>query len=81
LEGQIRHKLTFIRDYLPKDVKLILIGHSIGCYMILKLLDDLESHQVLRCFMLFPTIERMAESPKGQVATPLLKYLFTSFGK
>jgi hypothetical protein len=43
--------------------------------MILKLLDDLESHQVLRCFMLFPTIERMAESPKGQVATPLLKYL------
>lgn len=75
LEGQIRHKLTFIRDYLPKDVKLILIGHSIGCYMILKLLDDLESHQVLRCFMLFPTIERMADSPKGQVATPLLKYL------
>lgn len=75
LEGQIKHKLTFIKKHIPPDVKLVLIGHSIGCYMILKLLDDLESHQVLRCFMLFPTIERMAESPKGQVATPLLKYL------
>ncbi|XP_063407090.1 lipid droplet-associated hydrolase-like [Mytilus trossulus] len=74
LEGQIKHKLTFIKDNIPTNVKLVLIGHSIGCYMILKLLDDLD-HQVLRCFMLFPTIERMAESPKGQVATPLLKYL------
>lgn len=74
LEGQIKHKLTFIKDNIPTNVKLVLIGHSIGCYMILKLLDDLDQ-QVLRCFMLFPTIERMAESPKGQVATPLLKYL------
>lgn len=43
--------------------------------MILKLLEDLESNRVLRCFLLFPTIERMAVSPKGQIATPMLKYL------
>lgn len=72
LDGQIKHKLTFINKFVPKDVKLIFIGHSIGCYMILKLLDELDSHHVLRCFMLFPTIERMAESPKGEIATPML---------
>ncbi|KAJ8322271.1 hypothetical protein KUTeg_000742 [Tegillarca granosa] len=75
LDGQIKHKLTFINKFVPKDVKLIFIGHSIGCYMILKLLDELDSHHVLRCFMLFPTIERMAESPKGEIATPMLRYL------
>lgn len=75
LDGQIEHKLAFITEHIPSDVKLVLIGHSIGCYMILKLLENLNPQQVLRCFMLFPTIERMAISPKGQVATPMLKYL------
>lgn len=75
LAGQIQHKLTYINEYIPEDVKLILIGHSIGCYMILKLLKCLKRRHVLRCFLLFPTIERMAETPKGQIATPLLRYM------
>ncbi|KAH3740223.1 lipid droplet-associated hydrolase-like [Dreissena polymorpha] len=74
LSGQIRHKIAFIDENIPKSVKLILIGHSIGCYIILKILDQLE-HSVLRCFLLFPTIERMASSPNGKVYTPALKYL------
>ncbi|KAJ6659195.1 hypothetical protein lerEdw1_019240 [Lerista edwardsae] len=28
--------------------------------------------QILRCVMLFPTIERMAQSPQGKIMTPLL---------
>ncbi|KAK6167542.1 hypothetical protein SNE40_021543 [Patella caerulea] len=75
LLGQIRHKLAFIEECIPEDIKLILIGHSIGSYMILRLLKYLPKHQVLRCFLLFPTIERMALSPRGQIITPLLHYL------
>lgn len=75
LEGQIKHKVKYIKDHIPADVKLILIGHSIGCYMIMRILDEIDHQRVVRCFQLFPTIERMAQSPKGQVATPMLKYL------
>lgn len=33
------------------------------------------SHQVERCFLLFPTIERMSTSPQGQLVWPMLTYL------
>ncbi|KAH9487667.1 hypothetical protein Btru_070249 [Bulinus truncatus] len=84
LEAQISHKIEFIKNHIPRDVKLILIGHSIGCYMILNMLDRLPSNQILRCFMLFPTTERMASSPNGIKMTPILRYLrwlvvFTAF--
>lgn len=75
LEGQITHKVDFIKDNIPTDVKLILIGHSIGCYMILNLLPRIPQFHVMRCFMLFPTIERMAETPNGRTFTPALNYL------
>lgn len=75
LKGQIRNKLEFVHRYVPEDVRLILIGHSIGCYMILKMLDDLIPERVVRCFLLFPTIERMAATPNGLVATPVLRWL------
>ncbi|XP_045180980.2 lipid droplet-associated hydrolase-like [Mercenaria mercenaria] len=74
LHGQIRHKVAFIKENIPSNVRLFLIGHSIGCYIILKILDQLEQ-PIGRCFMLFPTIERMAVSPNGRVYTPVLKYL------
>ncbi|XP_059172533.1 lipid droplet-associated hydrolase-like isoform X2 [Physella acuta] len=84
LEAQIKHKVDFIRENIPSDVLLVLIGHSIGCYMILNMLDQLNRSQVLRCFMLFPTIERMATSPNGLRMTPVFRYLrwlvvFTAF--
>ncbi|XP_021347211.1 lipid droplet-associated hydrolase-like [Mizuhopecten yessoensis] len=75
LKGQINNKIEFINKHVPEDVRLILLGHSIGCYMILKMLDALSPRRVFRCFLLFPTIERMAASPNGTVATPLLRWL------
>ncbi|KAK7502890.1 hypothetical protein BaRGS_00005839 [Batillaria attramentaria] len=75
LEGQITHKVNFIKQHVPADVRLILIGHSIGCYMILNLLPRIPQFNIVRCFMLFPTIERMANSPNGRVFTPALNYL------
>lgn len=84
MEGQITHKVDFIKDNIPADVKLILIGHSIGCYMILNLLPRIPQFHIMRCFMLFPTIERMAETPHGRILTPALNYfrwVFTGFVK
>ena len=74
LKGQILHKVLFIKAHVPRDVELVLIGHSIGAYMILHMLEELRPDQVVKCYQLFPTVERMAVSPKGKLSTPLLKY-------
>ena len=39
------------------------------------MLDHIPCDQVINCIFLFPTIERMADSPKGKIVTPALKYL------
>ncbi|XP_062934781.1 lipid droplet-associated hydrolase [Cynocephalus volans] len=70
--GQIEHKLAFLRTHVPKEMKLVLIGHSIGCYISLQMLKRAPELPVIRSFLLFPTIERMSESPNGRIATPLL---------
>ncbi|XP_062065006.1 lipid droplet-associated hydrolase [Lepus europaeus] len=72
LSGQIEHKLAFLRTHVPKEMKLVLIGHSIGCYISLQILKRAPELPVIRAFLLFPTIERMSESPNGRIATPLL---------
>lgn len=75
LQGQIQHKVSFIKENISDSVKLILIGHSIGCYIILNILPQLlPNYSVLRCFMLFPTIEKMAKTPNGAIFTPALVY-------
>ncbi|XP_075454562.1 lipid droplet-associated hydrolase [Ascaphus truei] len=72
LNGQIEHKLAFLKMNVPNDIKLVLIGHSIGCYIILEMMKRSVSLKVLQSVMLFPTIERMAQSPQGKIMTPLL---------
>ncbi|XP_019392886.1 PREDICTED: lipid droplet-associated hydrolase isoform X2 [Crocodylus porosus] len=72
LHGQTEHKLDFLRKNVPKDMKLVLIGHSIGCYITLEMMKRASELKVLRSVLLFPTIERMAQSPKGKFMTPLL---------
>ncbi|KAM9315572.1 lipid droplet-associated hydrolase [Gastrophryne carolinensis] len=72
LNGQIKHKLSFIQKNIPADIKLVLIGHSIGCYVILEIMKQAPDLNVLKSILLFPTIERMAESPSGKVMTPIL---------
>jgi len=83
LDGQIQHKLAYITDFILCGKKLILIGHSIGCYVILKmqskdtdnsLTQFCSPHNVSKCYLLFPTVEHIAQSPNGQICTPLLKY-------
>lgn len=38
LRGQVEHKLAFLRTHVPKETKLVVIGHSIGSYMALQIL-------------------------------------------
>ncbi|XP_070533901.1 lipid droplet-associated hydrolase-like [Ptychodera flava] len=75
LKGQVKHKVEFIDKYVPPEKKLILIGHSIGCYFILEILKRMPHLNVLKCIMLFPTIEGMWDSPKGTWMAPILVYL------
>ncbi|XP_076798250.1 lipid droplet-associated hydrolase isoform X2 [Arvicanthis niloticus] len=71
LNGQIEHKVAFLRAHVPKDVNLIFIGHSVGSYIALQVMDRAPELPVIHAFLLFPTIERMSESPNGKFATPL----------
>ncbi|XP_011866390.1 PREDICTED: UPF0554 protein C2orf43 homolog [Vollenhovia emeryi] len=89
LTAQIQHKIEFIRRYIPEDAHLHIIGHSIGAWFVLNLLknDDIEK-RIRRCYLLFPTIEYMAETPNGMFfnnfvsrAAPViifLSWIFTS---
>ena len=74
IDGQIKHKINFVRDCLPPETPVILIGHSIGAYIIIHMMRHLADHHIQMGVLLFPTVERMAVSPKGAVATPMLKY-------
>ncbi|TRY59668.1 hypothetical protein DNTS_027406 [Danionella cerebrum] len=72
LDGQTEHKLAFLRKHVPRGTNLLLIGHSIGCYIILEMMKRDPDLKVLKAVMLFPTIERMALSPQGKCMTPVL---------
>ena len=74
LDDQVDHKINFISQYVPVSVKLILVGHSIGCYIILKMLERLHATRVLKCVLLFPVIERLSVTNQGRVFSQLLKY-------
>lgn len=83
LRGQVEHKLAFLRTHVPKDMKLVLIGHSVGCYISLQILKQAPELPIIRSILLFPTIERMAETPNGRIMFPFLyrlRYIFYAFG-
>lgn len=68
LDAQVQHKAEFIRQYVPNNVKIHLIGHSVGAWMILELLKipDIKS-RIHRGYLLFPAIEHMRTSPNGWI--------------
>ncbi|XP_071804383.1 lipid droplet-associated hydrolase-like [Asterias amurensis] len=74
LVDQIDHKAAFIRDFVPPGKRLVLIGHSIGCHIILQVMKSNPSLPILKAVLLFPTIERMWDSPNGTFLAPLLCY-------
>ncbi|XP_015436696.1 PREDICTED: lipid droplet-associated hydrolase [Dufourea novaeangliae] len=76
LIAQLEHKKSFIKKYVPEDAKLHLIGHSIGSWIVLHMLeDDSISKRVKKCYLLFPTIEHMATSSNGQFFTKIVSHI------
>lgn len=71
LEDQISHKLEYIRKRASSKDSLFLVGHSIGSWMILQMLQQLEPSRVKKVALLFPTIEKMRVTPNGQKLSPL----------
>uniref|UniRef100_A0A336M4G2 Lipid droplet-associated hydrolase n=1 Tax=Culicoides sonorensis TaxID=179676 RepID=A0A336M4G2_CULSO len=70
LNGQLNHKIEFLTKYIPDNVKIHLVGHSVGAWTILQLLKNRDIRdKVHHCYLLFPTIERMKISPAGQIFT------------
>lgn len=63
-------------------MRIHLIGHSIGCWIILNMLkDNFIAKKVTKCYLLFPTIENMDISDNGWwftkvVSFSILKYYF-----
>ncbi|KAM9708352.1 lipid droplet-associated hydrolase isoform 3-T4 [Menidia menidia] len=75
LDGQVRHKLAFVRRALPAGAGLLLIGHSIGCWVALEMLRRAPRLPLRRALLLFPTIQHMAHTPQGRLMTPLLVHV------
>ncbi|KAF1748452.1 hypothetical protein GCK72_024919 [Caenorhabditis remanei] len=66
LGDQIQHKLDFVKEYLPRGNRVYMFGHGAGAYMLLSILPYIKDDFNLRkAVCLFPTIEKMTESPHG----------------
>uniref|UniRef100_A0A1B6LBZ0 Lipid droplet-associated hydrolase n=1 Tax=Graphocephala atropunctata TaxID=36148 RepID=A0A1B6LBZ0_9HEMI len=76
--GQAAHKAAFLQQYLPANRKLYLIGHSLGAKLVSELLrNDLIARHTLKCYLLMPTLERIAQTPNGKFLTTLLDLFMT----
>ncbi|KAG8238762.1 hypothetical protein J437_LFUL017857 [Ladona fulva] len=79
LDGQVKHKKEFITKFLPDNIPINVIGHSIGCKIILELLKDEEvNFRLQKNILLFPTVERLAETPNGKFFVKMDKYFHTA---
>lgn len=87
LQGQIDHKIAFINKYIPRNVKIHLISHSIGAKISIALLkDEIINKQIQQSYLLFPTIERMVDGRNGfwffrvfNPIFPLLQFFYVAF--
>ncbi|KAL3272548.1 hypothetical protein HHI36_014020 [Cryptolaemus montrouzieri] len=77
LKEQTRQKVTFFENYIPEDAKVHLIGHSVGCHMVLEMLKVPQiERKVNKAHLLFPLIERLQEGKKGMSLKKNEKYQF-----
>jgi len=70
LADQLAHHRAFLATLPPAPV-IHVVGHSIGAWLALSVLDGLPVAARGRGFLLFPTIERMAVTPAGRRMSPM----------
>jgi len=76
LNGQIKHKVEFLKDTLRDGAEVTLIGHSIGCHIILEAMKICDEQTNLKTggYMLFPMMERMYALSAGKRVWVLAYY-------
>jgi len=61
----VTHKLELLDKYVPPSTKITLIGHSVGCKVILDMEARNTRHNYHKFYFLFPMIEQMLATPSG----------------
>jgi len=73
--AQVKHKQNVIRSYVPQGSKLFVIAHSFGAKVTLEMMKDKEiEEKVTKAFMMFPTVERIADAPNARFIGPMVRY-------
>ena len=84
IEDQERRLMDYVKRYqVPgKELKVILMGHSVGSYVLLELIqrhlraveshEDVEDFDLIGGILLFPTIADIGQSPVGRIAKLIL---------
>jgi len=63
IRKQVLHKLDFIENIIPKDVEIILIGHSIGAFMTMEIMKGIQDRDRIRHnILLMPAIHDLGGS-------------------
>lgn len=77
IELQVLNKILILKKLLNvnlKDVSLMFIGHSIGCHVILRLMQEkVISESLISSILVHPALDNIAKTQKGQS----ISYLFT----
>lgn len=85
MELQVLNKLIILKKLLKfsmAECKIIFVGHSIGCYVILKLLQDkVISNAHVGSIFIHPALENLALTPKGQRFDQMFQYNLDTVGK
>lgn len=80
LDGQVEHKIEFVRRFVPAHVRVHLISHSIGCWISLQMLRDAQlKAKIINCYFLFPALDELAASPRGKAFRYLLMPCYHPF--
>jgi pimeloyl-ACP methyl ester carboxylesterase len=78
LAGQVDHKIDLI-DRIPDQIKKIhAIGHSVGSWIIIDLLRKSPKfdQKVQKCYLMFPTVEKIAQSKSGKFFVAARPFFF-----
>merc|ERR1719239_190525 len=74
LEEQIEHKLELLEKLVPASTQISLIGHSIGCKIIMEMFKRNRTHQIKEVYFLFPVIQNILITARGQETLNLVKW-------
>lgn len=71
LDAQIEHHLRFL-EQLSSAPRVHVVGHSIGAWLTLEVLERISSARRGQGVLLLPTVEGMAKTPAGRKLLPFL---------